>query len=135
MGMQGGGQDDGITDINVTPLVDVCLVLVIIFMAVAPFGVQAGIKVLQSQTRVGVGKAVANENVQIRLNRLGGIFVNAKASNLRNLTMDLASALAASRDKIVIVTADKENRVKEVVTVLDISKRAGASKVSIMKEQ
>ena len=63
----GTGKDEPITEINVTPLVDVCLVLVIIFMAIAPFAVQAGIKVVQSQTSVGVGKVSSEENVKVEL--------------------------------------------------------------------
>ena len=131
--MQSGGKDDPITDINVTPLVDVCLVLVIIFMAVAPFAVQAGIKVLHSQTSVGVGKVSSGENVQVRLNDQGRIKINGHPTTLPKLFVDLSAALAASRDKVVIVTADSKNKVKEVVTVLDISKQAGASRVAIMK--
>jgi len=45
MAMGSGKPEEPITEINVTPLVDVCLVLVIIFMAVAPFAVTAGISV------------------------------------------------------------------------------------------
>ena len=45
----GGGREEPITAINVTPLVDVCLVLVIIFMAVAPMAVTLGIKVLETR--------------------------------------------------------------------------------------
>ena len=64
-------QQDGdpITDINVTPLVDVSLVLVIIFMAIAPFAMQSGIKVLESKAKAAVGKVSASENVSVRLTK------------------------------------------------------------------
>ena len=54
---------EAITDINVTPLVDVALVLVIIFMAVSPFMLQAGIVVSESKAGAATGKASLDENV------------------------------------------------------------------------
>ena len=60
-------EDEPITAINVTPLVDVCLVLVIIFMAVAPMAVTLGIKVLESRASNAEGKASVDENVQVKL--------------------------------------------------------------------
>ena len=72
--------DETINSINITPLVDVCLVLVIIFMAVAPFAVQSGIKVLQSRAGVQVGKVSVSESVQIKLSKDGRISVNGASS-------------------------------------------------------
>ena len=135
MGMNSKGTEDVITDINVTPLVDVCLVLVIIFMAVAPFAVQAGIKVLHSQTQVGVGKVSSQENVRVRLNGQGQIFVNDYPVARQSLYNEIGSALVRSRDKVVVVTAEAQNKVKDVVTILDVSKQAGAAKVAIMKSE
>ena len=51
-----------IVDINVTPLVDVCLVLVIIFMVVSPFAIQSGIQVLQTKAKAAVGKVADSED-------------------------------------------------------------------------
>ena len=133
MAMQTGSEEDAITDINVTPLVDVSLVLVIIFMAVAPFTIQSGIKVLRSKTRVSVGKVAASENVNVRLRVTGEIDVNGKSAQWETLQSVLESALARSADKMVILTADYKNRVGEVVEVLDISKQSGAKKLAIMK--
>lgn len=133
MAMQTGSEEDAITDINVTPLVDISLVLVIIFMAVAPFAIQAGIKVLKSKTKVSVGKVASSENVNVRLRATGEIEVNGKSARWETLQTILNSALAKSADKMVILTADYKNRVGEVVEVLDISKQSGAKKLAIMK--
>ena len=134
--MGGGGlqgDDDAITEINVTPLVDVSLVLVIIFMAIAPFGLSAGIKVLQSKAKASIGKVSASQNVAVRLKKDGSVSVNGKKSNFRSLWKAIAVALGKSKDKMVILTADAENRVGDVVTVLDTAKQAGAKKLAIMK--
>lgn len=133
--MAGGGsskQDEAITAINVTPLVDVCLVLVIIFMAVAPMAVTLGIKVLESRPSTAEGKTSADENVNIRIVEDGTITVNGVKTDGFTFRGVLASALSKSKDKMVIVTADSKNRVGLVVEVLDASKQAGAAKLAIM---
>ena len=136
--MAGGGsqsQDDPITDINVTPLVDVCLVLVIIFMAVAPMAVTLGIKVLETRSSTAEGKASVDENVNVRISRAGAISVNGTATDGMTFRGILSAALSRSKDKMVIVTADTRNKVGLVVEVLDASKQAGAAKLAIMKTE
>ncbi|MBI4247896.1 MAG: biopolymer transporter ExbD [Elusimicrobia bacterium] len=123
---------DGITDINMTPLVDVCLVLVIIFMAVAPFAVQLGIQVLESGAKAQVGKVTASENVTVVLTEDGAIRVNNLATPADQLEARIAQALQNSRDKMVIVTAGTLNKVGQVVDILDAAKQAGAEKLAIM---
>lgn len=127
-------QQDGdpITDINVTPLVDVSLVLVIIFMAIAPFALQSGIKVLESKAKAAVGKVSASENVSVRLTKDGRVVVNGQEAERAGLTAALAAALAASKDRMVTLSADDDNLVGDVVEVLDAAKQAGAAKIAIM---
>lgn len=129
------GPEDAITDINVTPLVDVSLVLVIIFMAIAPFGLQAGIKVLQSKSKTAVGKVSASQNVNVRIDKTGKVTVNGRETDFVLLHAVLQEALSKSKDKMVILTADEENLVGQVVNLLDSSKRAGAKKMAIMKNE
>ena len=111
--MAGGSQkaDEPITAINVTPLVDVCLVLVIIFMAVAPMAVTLGIKVLESRPSTAEGKASADENVSIRITADGGISVNGVKTDGMTFRGILAAALERSKDKMVVVTADSRNKI------------------------
>jgi biopolymer transport protein ExbD len=133
--MAGAAQkdDEPITAINVTPLVDVCLVLVIIFMAVAPMAITLGIKVLETRPGNAEGKASVDENVQIRVALDGSITVNGTKTDGLTFRGVLAGALARSKDKMVIVTADAKNKVGLVVSVLDASKQAGALKLAVMK--
>ena len=126
-------EDEPITQINVTPLVDVCLVLVIIFMAVAPMAVTLGIKVLETRPSTAEGKASVDENVNIKITTDGGIAVNGRKTDGVTFRGVLAAALMASKDKMVIVTADATNKVGLVVEVLDASKQAGALKLAVMK--
>ncbi len=125
--------EEPITAINVTPLVDVCLVLVIIFMAVAPMAVTLGIKVLETRPSNVEGKASLDENVQVVVSADGSIAVNGKKTDGLTFRGVLVDALARSKDKMVIVTADARNKVGLVVGVLDASKQAGALKLAVMK--
>ena len=133
--MAGAAQNDEepITRINVTPLVDVCLVLVIIFMAVAPMAVTLGIKVLETRPGNAQGKASVDENVQIKVSLDGSIAVNGRKTDGLTFRGVLVDALSRSKDKMVIITADAKNKVGLVVSVLDASKQAGALKLAVMK--
>lgn len=135
--MAGSTQREGdpITEINITPLVDVCLVLVIIFMAVAPMAMTVGIKVLESRAKASEGKVAADDNVQVQLTESGKLTVNGAVVELQELRQGLLSALSKSKDKMVILTADEKNRVGEVVTILDTAQQAGAQKLAILKSE
>jgi biopolymer transport protein ExbD len=125
--------DEPITDINLTPLVDVSLVLVIIFMAVAPFAITAGIKVLQSKASAQVGKVSLSESVQVRLSKEGKLTLNGTEILRENYAAEVTRALIKSEDKFVIVKADTDNRVGQVVSLLDEAKQSGALKMALMK--
>ncbi|MBI4375958.1 MAG: biopolymer transporter ExbD [Elusimicrobia bacterium] len=131
----GSRGEEPITEINVTPLVDVCLVLVIIFMAVAPMAMSVGIKVLESRAKAAEGKASLSENVQIRLTSSGVITINGVNVPRQALGSQLVRALATSKDKMVIITADAVNRVGQVVDILDTAQQAGAQKLAILKSE
>ncbi|MEK7388878.1 MAG: biopolymer transporter ExbD [Elusimicrobiota bacterium] len=128
-------EDEPITQINVTPLVDVCLVLFIIFMAVAPMAVTLGIKVLETRSSTAEGKASADENVNIRISLDGSISINGTKTDGVTFRGVLVDALSRSKDKMVIVTADARNKVGIVVEVLDVSKQVGALKLAVMKAE
>ena len=135
MGFSTSKSDEAITDINVTPLVDVSLVLVIIFMAVAPFAVQSGIKVLQSKASAQVGKVSLSESLQVKLTAAGRITLNGAEIQAADFPLRIAAALVASKDKFVIIKADDANKVGEVVGLMDTAKQAGALKMALMKNQ
>ena|SRR6185295_14850633 len=135
-GSSGQKEDEPITEINMTPLVDVSLVLVIIFMAVAPFAIQSGIQVLHSKAKVSQqGKAAVSENVQVTLRENGALSVNGKAVTFEGLGAALQEALSRSKDRMVVVGADAKNQVGQVVGILDTARQAGAAKVAILKSE
>lgn len=133
MGVSTSNSEEPITEINLTPLVDVSLVLVIIFMAVAPFALQAGIKVLQSKASAQVGKVSVSDSVQVKLSKEGRLTLNGAEVARDAYSAAVAKALEKSPDKFVIVKADTENRVGQVVGLMDEARQAGALKLALMR--
>ncbi len=100
-----GSADDPITDINVTPLVDVCLVLVIIFMVTAPLFSQPIMEVELPKAITDEGESA--ENITITINPDEQLAVNAKEVTIDELKVELKLKMQESADKYVIIRADK----------------------------
>ncbi len=122
-----------ITEINVTPLVDVCLVLVIIFMVLTPFAMQAGIDVAGSKVGAARGEAAVSENVSVVLKDNGALQVNGRPVSWEALPGAIRQALAHSRDGLVSVNASPKADVGQVVDILDASKQSGAKRLALLQ--
>jgi len=128
-GMQNGGDDEGlIQGINVTPLVDVVLVLLIIFMVTAKIIVSQGMP-------MDLPKAVTGEEVQtifsVDLSADGKTRVDSKQVADDEAVSGLAKE-ARSRNKELraVIRADKKVEHGRVIHVLDLLKRAGVAKIA-----
>ncbi len=129
-----GGSDDisGIvSEINITPLTDIFLVLLIIFMITSSAMIESGGK-------VNLPKAVATQSesrgTTVTLTPKREIFVNQKKVSEDNLETTLKDALNGSADKTVILRGDRDVLLGETVKVMSIIKRAGASDIAIAAE-
>lgn len=130
--MQAGPQDDLVTGINVTPLVDVGLVLVIIFMVTAPLFEQPtlNVKLPLANTKEGEEK----ENITITITPEGKFAVNEEEVTRENLEARLKKKLAKSDEKHVILRADKESLHGELLFVMRAAKELGAKSIAIATE-
>ncbi|MBN1596126.1 biopolymer transporter ExbD [candidate division FCPU426 bacterium] len=133
MGMSAGANEDAITEINVTPLVDVCLVLVIIFMVTAPMAMQAGIIVASSKVDAAEGQVSQNESVSVRMTA-EKIYLNDRVVTLESLPAMMTAKLKVNKKKVVTITADEDVKHGIMVAVLDIAKQSGAEGLSIMRK-
>ena len=129
-----GGSDDNseiFAEINITPLTDIFLVLLIIFMITSSAMIESGGK-------VNLPKAVATRSesrgTTVTLTPKREIFVNQKKVSEESLEKILQEALSASPDKTVILRGDKDVLLGETVKVMSIIKRAGASEIAIAAE-
>jgi biopolymer transport protein ExbD len=128
-------EGDEICEINVVPLADISLVLLIILMLITPMVMQSMIKVSSS----GAAKAVKVQDAEpekplIIEVRPEGYWLNQnKMESAVALQRFLAGELSRKNDRTVIITAAKGVRHGMVVTALDMSKQAGAEKLSLLK--
>jgi len=129
-----GGDENGsniMAEINITPLTDIFLVLLIIFMITSSAMIESGGK-------VNLPKAVATKSetrgTTVTLTPKKEIYLNQKKVTEDTLEAALKEALAASAEKIVILRGDKDVLFGDTVKVMSMIKRAGASEIAIAAE-
>ena len=130
----GGGDDSNaeiLAEINITPLTDIFLVLLIIFMITSSAMIESGGKVSQPKA---VATRSESRGTTVTLTPKREIFVNQKKVSEESLEKTLQEALSASPDKTVILRGDKDVLLGDTVKVMSIIKRAGASEIAIAAE-
>lgn len=137
MGMSAGGPGGGpSSEINVTPLVDVCLVLLIIFMVMIPKNVPEISVRVPPESKKKQPKNQQNDTLVIGLNKDGAITLNSQPVNSRDELGDLVSSRLQGREKkVVFVDFDDDSNYGDAVELLDLAKRNGASVLGIMKKK
>ena len=117
-------------EINMVPFIDITLILLIIFMVMTPFIVQSQINVdLPSSTAVNT---ITEDNViRVEITKKGKITVIDKEVSFDSLQEELILRLGRSHEKTILVQADREVPIQEVVKVFDIAKKLGAAKLGI----
>jgi biopolymer transport protein ExbD len=123
------GPEGPITGINVTPLVDVVLVLLIIFMATAPMIAKRALNVSLPKSAQGTRKATATLQVYFTAER--AVAVESETMALEALEGALAARLRLDPGLHVSVAADKSIPYGEVVGLLDVVRKAGVKKVAL----
>ncbi|OGR96059.1 MAG: hypothetical protein A2V88_13460 [Elusimicrobia bacterium RBG_16_66_12] len=130
----GSLDDEPITDINITPLVDVCLVLVIIFMVTAPMMSEPPIKVQlpAAHTREGEEK----DKILLTLSKEGEYAVDyEKFTDAKAMQERLMEKLLESYSKLVILRADENALHGKLTDLMARAKDAGALSLTIATEQ
>lgn len=134
MAMNTQDEDDGITSINVTPLVDVSLVLVIIFMVTAPFFAKP-LMDLTLPTAV-TGDAEGRENITVSISPKYGFAINDQSvESSQMLLPELEKKIRDTGYTFIIIRADEQVPHGTVLEVMDIAKMAGANHVAFATEQ
>jgi biopolymer transport protein ExbD len=136
--MDGQGQlnnDDQnlLSGINVTPFVDVALVLLVIFMVTAPIIAKDVLNLKLPKTESGDGKAISNLGVAI--NKAGVILLNGQPVSEEALGVEVKRAIQADPQTQAIISADQETGYGNVVKAIDIIKSNGLSRFAIQVER
>jgi biopolymer transport protein TolR len=134
MAMDVRGGASGIrSDINITPLVDVVLVLLIIFMVAVPL-LQMGYAVQVPPKVTTATPQPDADQIMVRLDEQGHAFINKTPVELAQFQGVLRSALTGRQSKVVFFAADGELPYDKVATFMDLTRDAGAQNLGIVFE-
>jgi biopolymer transport protein ExbD/biopolymer transport protein TolR len=125
-----GRTQSALADINITPLVDVVLVLLLIFMLTAPV-LQSGVQVAVPQTRTV--NQLTEEHLVITIDKDQNVFLQDKPVNIHDLA-SLLSSTTKDQKKVVYVRADQKVPFGAFASVMDSVKQAGISNISIVTQ-
>jgi biopolymer transport protein TolR len=135
MGMdQYGGRQDMKSDINVTPLVDVCLVLLIIFMVVTPM-LQKGKAVMLPKTDRPEKKPESKNELLISVQADKTIFIDTKWYPDKEFAAKMKELGERSANKDILIKADRTLQYGEVRNVMRMIKEGGFDKVALVTEK
>ncbi len=125
-----GRTQTALADINITPLVDVVLVLLLIFMLTAPV-LQSGVQVAVPQTRTV--NQLTEEHMVVTIDKDQNVFLQDKPVNVHDLPALLASNPKNAK-KVIYVRADQKVPFGAFASVMDAVKQAGISNISIVTQ-
>ena len=135
MAMDLGGAKGGIkSDINVTPLVDVMLVLLIIMMLVAPL-MQQGVPVKLPVASNYVDKPETNNQTVVAIAANKTVYLNAKFIATDELGKKVEEALKDKTEKIVLIKADQDVDYSAVMAAMDQLHQAGVEDIGLVTDQ
>jgi biopolymer transport protein ExbD len=134
MGMAVGGKGKIMVDINITPLIDVLLVLIIIFMVITPI-VPNGLDALVPQPnkdQAPPDPETLNRTVVVSMDYAKQVKINQDPTDLRNLGPRLVDIFKTRSERVIFVKGDSTLKFGEVAQIIDIAKGAGIDKIGLI---
>ena len=119
------------SEINVTPLIDIVLVLLIIFMVLTPIMIYEMSVNLPDKTETVEQDDVPKDQLLLAVCEDGSIALNRKAYEMEALRIDLQKRLRSKAKKVVFVDAHPDAGYERVVSVLDLARDAGAERLGL----
>ena len=128
---RGGHTQTSMAEINITPLVDVVLVLLVIFMLTAPV-LQSGIEVAVPKTRTV--KEITEQRLVVTIDREQRVFLGDQSINVADLPARLQQGTSDAAHKIIYLRADEKVPFGAFASVMDAVKQAGITNISIVTQ-
>ena len=129
----GGGKGQVRSDINITPLVDVVLVLLIIFMVMTPILLkQLDVKVPEKSDNVEVTPQLGPTPVVLKVNAAGELFLNNEPVSRAQLADRVREVLVPRSEKLVFFDVEDDANYGLVVEAMDTCRGAGAKTLGVM---
>ena len=120
--------DKEISEINMTPFVDIILVVLIIFLATATFIVEGKIPLHLPKAETSQSKEIKQKKLVVTIKKDGSIYINDKKGSISILKEKIKSL---SKDTVVVLRADRDVPFQKVVSVIDTCRSQGIEKYSI----
>ena len=117
-------------EINMVPFIDITLILLIIFMVMSPLLVQMQLTVDLPKSKA-INTQTEDDVIRIEVQKNGSITVMNKSLTLKNLERELILRMGKANKKTILVQADKDVPIQQVVDVFDVAKKLGAAKLGI----
>ena len=134
MSMQLGDSTGIKSDINVTPLVDVMLVLLIIMMIVAPL-LQKGVDVRLPVAANSAVKPETQDQTVLAIKSDGGLFINAVPIQTGDLRRRMEEIFESKTEKLVIIKADEDVEYRHVMDAMDELRATGIEDMGLITER
>src|SRR5262245_12089393 len=135
MAMDVGGAKGGIkSDINVTPLVDVMLVLLIIMMIVAPL-LQKGVNVRMPSATNSIDKPEQPDQTVVAVDAMGKMYVNSIEVQPQDMQSRVSDILEGKKERIVVIKADEDAPYGKVMEAMDELRAVGIEDMGLITER
>ena len=135
MSMNVGGGEGGVkSDINVTPLVDVMLVLLIIMMIVAPL-LQQGVNLQLPNAANSIEKPETQEQTQLAITRDGGYWVNGIEVPFNDMRRQVDEVMSQSTEQVLVIKADQQVEYGLVMDAFDELRISGIEEIALITER
>ena len=120
-----------LTELNVTPLIDLAFVLLIIFMITTPL-IEANIDLIVPTSRSAEGAVDIRDVQLVAIDRAGVVTLNETPVSVEELRAELAAIRERQPDVAVVLRADRDLTIQVLISLMDAVKDAGITKVGLM---